>query len=272
MRVSVAHSVRSLAVGVALVSGAAAAQAQTVISRQIADEPVETIVTQGPNGTVVTRRPLGGAPVYGAPAPVYTAPAPVYAAPVPPAPIPAPVYGAPAPVYAPGTVGAAVVAPDDDVVVRAPAPRSRTVTRTTRRTVVTRHGNPPVLARTDVRRTTTVKRAVRPVTFTPAQRRIIYRTITRQQVIAPAPVARPYWSPPVLAQDDDLDTYIVANRAPAVAYTVGARLPATVPTYGVPQTVVAAVPAAQPYSYAVIGGRVYLVDPGTGVIVADVTY
>jgi hypothetical protein len=46
------------AVALALVAGAGAAQAQTVITRGITTEPVETIVERGPAGTVITRRPL----------------------------------------------------------------------------------------------------------------------------------------------------------------------------------------------------------------------
>src|SRR4051812_29266618 len=56
----------SLAVGVAL--AASGASAQSVITRSITTEPVETVVTQTPGGTVVTRRPVE-APVAPALAP-----------------------------------------------------------------------------------------------------------------------------------------------------------------------------------------------------------
>ena len=46
----------------ALAAGSTAASAQAVISRSIATEPVETIVTQTPTGTIVTRRPLAPRP------------------------------------------------------------------------------------------------------------------------------------------------------------------------------------------------------------------
>src|SRR2546423_1488790 len=46
----------SLALAVGLV--ASGASAQTVITRTIITEPVETVVTQTPTGTIVTRRPL----------------------------------------------------------------------------------------------------------------------------------------------------------------------------------------------------------------------
>src|SRR5438105_12142069 len=51
--------VSMLALGVAL--AATGAQAQ-VVSRSVSEEPVETVVTQTPDGTVVTRRPLEIAP------------------------------------------------------------------------------------------------------------------------------------------------------------------------------------------------------------------
>jgi len=52
----------SATLGFALALGAAGAHAQTVTTRQIDNEPVETTVTQTPNGTVITRRPLAAAP------------------------------------------------------------------------------------------------------------------------------------------------------------------------------------------------------------------
>jgi len=69
---------RPIAFGLALMSGTAAAHAQTVVTRQITQEPVETTIVRGPNGTVLTRRPLDLAAPQGV-APGY--PAPGYAAP-----------------------------------------------------------------------------------------------------------------------------------------------------------------------------------------------
>ena len=43
------------------------------------------------------------------------------------------------------------------------------------------------------------------------------------------------------------------------------------PGPAIPQNGALSVPATQPYSYASIGGRAYLVDPLTGTVVADVT-
>ena len=55
------------AVAFALVVGTGAVRAQTVITREITTEPVETIIERGPTGTVITRRPLE-ASVPGSPA------------------------------------------------------------------------------------------------------------------------------------------------------------------------------------------------------------
>src|SRR3954471_12594855 len=53
------RAVSSLALGLAV--GAGAADAQTVSSREISTQPVQTVVTQGPYGTTITRRPLAPA-------------------------------------------------------------------------------------------------------------------------------------------------------------------------------------------------------------------
>src|SRR6202008_4700935 len=76
---------RSAALGCAVALGAASAYAQSVSTRQIDIEPVETTVTQTPTGTVITRRPLAAAAVPTAPLAVETfgvAPAVVQGAPM----------------------------------------------------------------------------------------------------------------------------------------------------------------------------------------------
>lgn len=79
-----------------------------------------------------------------------------------------------------------------------------------------------------------------PLVLTPVQRRTIYRTIVRESV------------PP-----------------PTVEYRVGARVPGSVALYPVPDTVAVEVPAVRPYKYMVVNGEVVLVDPATGVVVAE---
>src|SRR5712672_4259139 len=79
MRFRHSRLLRLAPLGVALAMGGASAHAQNVISRQVTEEPVETIVTQTPAGTVITRRPLGAPAVAPAlaPVPAWTPAAPV---------------------------------------------------------------------------------------------------------------------------------------------------------------------------------------------------
>jgi hypothetical protein len=233
-----------LALGAAL--AATGAQAQ-VVSRSVSEEPVETIVTQTPNGTVVTRRPLGR--------------------------------------EAADTVDTITTR---EVVRRA---ESRPARVTTRKTIVRK------AARLDRDRPAVVTRPVREpvatIALSPSERHTVYQTIVEQQVVpaprvvapAPAPVYRetwrdqtwrdqtsrdptwrdPYWNnAPVVAADEDVEMT-------TPAYAVGSVLPTGVPLFAVPQEIGYRVPAARPYSYAYVGGRAYLVDPASGVIVADVT-
>ncbi len=58
--------------GAALVAGASAANAQTVITREIADRPVETVVTQQPGSMLVAQEPVVTVPGAVATAPVET--------------------------------------------------------------------------------------------------------------------------------------------------------------------------------------------------------
>ena len=51
------------ALGFALVLGTSAANAQTVITREIVDQPVETVITQEPDATLIAQQPLAAAPV-----------------------------------------------------------------------------------------------------------------------------------------------------------------------------------------------------------------
>jgi hypothetical protein len=147
--------------------------------------------------------------------------------------------------------------------------------RVTTRTTKTRKS-----ARIDTNRparavvTRTVRESVPVIALSPAERHIVYQTIVEREVLpAPrvvAPAYReswrdPYWNnAPVVAADEDIEMT-------TPSYAVGAVLPAGVPLFAVPQEVGYRVPAAQRYSYAYVGGRAYLVDPASGVVVADVT-
>jgi hypothetical protein len=131
-----------------------------------------------------------------------------------------------------------------------------------------------------------------PVPLTQAQRTIIYRTIipqgygrqpiVREQIVTestgPAVVpggavdayayAEPY--PPAYV-DPYPRRYVGPDAYSANALVIGGRVPASTWLAPLPPAVVAEVPAIRPYRYTTFGGRVLLVDPGSGVIVADVT-
>jgi hypothetical protein len=99
-------------------------------------------------------------------------------------------------------------------------------------TVITRE---PVESRTVI--------VEQPLALSPAQRTTIYRT-ARERPIVSAPGT--------------------------VEYRVGMRVPDTVELYSVPDTVVTEVPAVRSYRYMTVNNRVWLVDPATSQIVAEV--
>jgi hypothetical protein len=281
---------RSAAFGCALVLGAASAHAQSVVTRQIDNEPVETIVTRSPTGTVITRRPIAPA-VAPAPAPAYDYGA--YGS-VAPQPYVAPVAPAVTATEVDDTVG---LAPTElrALTVRRPA-ATRTSELATRATRVT-HQAHAALTHTATR---TVRHEARrivapPLVLAPAQRRVVYRTIVQQQVVPAVPVAPagypPYpapayqprtvvvapsattgygWTAPAADLDQDyVDT--APPVAPVYRTRVGAVLPASVVVTPLPATAAVQVPAVQPYSYATVDGRVLLVDPASNTVVADIT-
>jgi len=282
MRFLHSRLLRFAPLGVALAMGGVSAHAQNVISRQVTEEPVETIVTQTPTGTVVTRRPLAGAPFAPALAPDVA---------VEPALVPARPYEA----YRPAPAARATFV--DETVGAAPAERTVTTRRFSSppraassthvvRTEGARRVTRSVQRTTTVRHTTAVRRAaVAPLILDPAQRRIVYRTIVQQQVVPGAPLyysARPavipsttgygYGIPPEV--DDVDDVYVEQQPAPTVypaRYVVGSQLPAGIMLAPVPAATALQVPAIRPYSYARVGGRLLLVDPVTYTVVADIT-
>jgi hypothetical protein len=65
--------------------------------------------------------------------------------------------------------------------------------------------------------------------------------------------------------------YVEPDAYAANAYVVGARVPVETRLAPIPPALIADVPAIRSYRYTTIGERVLLVDPDTGVIVADVT-
>ena len=265
-----------VALAVALAS--TCANAQSVISRSVTVEPVETTVTQTPNGTVVTRRPLDGqvagqvAPPLARPPIVQTGPAIVESDP-----------------RSIDSVTTREVV-ERAAVTEAMRPARRTTARqTSSRATARRDAQRRTQTRDTpqvVRRTTTTTRAVPRLALSPRERHIVYQTIIERQVmpgqqvvVAPPPVVA---QPPLVQRQPPLVQRQVALRPPIMAadetagaaepvYTVGSVLPPNVPLYAMPQNVALGVPAAQAYSYAYLGGRAYVVDPATGTVVEDVT-
>jgi hypothetical protein len=264
-----------------LALASAGANAQSVISRSVTVEPVETTVTQTPNGTVVTRRPLEGqlAPPLAQPPIVQTGPAIVESDP-----------------RSIDSVTTREVV-ERAAVTEAMRPARRTTTRQTA-SRATAHRDAQRRTRTRdtpqaARRTTTATRAVPRLALSPRERHIVYQTIIerqvvpgRQVVVTPPPVmAQPplvQRQPPLVQRQPPLVQRQVALRPPIVAadetagaaepvYAVGSVLPPNVPLYAMPQNAVLGVPAAQTYSYAYLGGRAYLVDPATGTVVEELT-
>jgi Protein of unknown function (DUF1236) len=275
--------------GLAIALATSAASAQTGISQSITAEPVETTVMQTPTGTIVTRRPLGEQPAALV-APQVAAPA--FAQPVT---IPAATFVDTAPesvdVFTTRQVVRRAQAEREArpmVTRQVSSPSAPAARRTHARRVSTTVRPPPA-----VQRTTRVVRETRPIRETrqetrraaltqpaprlvlnPRERQIVYRTIVerevipRQQVIvAPSAVPAPAYVaprvlPPIVAADETVVTTPIR---------VGTVLPANVPLYAMPQNVALTVPATQSYSYAWLGGRAYLVDPASGVVMTDLS-
>jgi hypothetical protein len=243
-------------------AGIATAQVQEGVTRQVTREPVETVVTQGPSSTTATRRTL-------TPTSSYTQ------APLPPEALsPDYVESTHTTVLRPPAAVAPVARPSRAAAAAPLARPSRGRTFGVATTTATHTVKPskPVVTRT---RTVVAPQPVpswAPVTLTPADRLLVYRVIAQREYVPP-PV--PYYGPPVVAQStldygyDYRDRY--AYRWDGVPLVVGGRIPASVPLYAVPEPVAARVTAARPYSYALLGNRVYLVDPATAIIVAEIT-
>jgi hypothetical protein len=247
---------RAIVSGLLLVSAATAAQAQdTVISRQITTEPVETVVTTGPNGTVITRRPLAAGTVATAPAPVVTAPAPI----LPPFPF--------APFATPFSEPSTTVVETVETVEQPAVVTQEVVRPAPRRAVPARTVSTTRVVERPAARRTASRSVAHSVALTPQQRQVIRRTVLLEQA-RPA-MAQQVVSPPLsIAPPASVRTVITAPVVQRINY-VGSALPRDVVIYDMPQSV--AVPAVRPYSYAVMDDRVLLVDPATRVVVEDLS-
>jgi hypothetical protein len=111
--------------------------------------------------------------------------------------------------------------------------------------------------------------ATQPLELTPRQRTTIYRTIIPQGR-GRAPIVRERIVTETVAPTPPVRERVV--RGPVVAdYAVGSRVADAYALAPLPSTVVASVPAARSYRYMVINNRLLLVDPATGIVVADIT-
>jgi len=113
-----------------------------------------------------------------------------------------------------------------------------------------------------------------PPALTQAQRTTIYRTIipqgrgrgpiVRERIVTETVPAAPVVRERVVTRPVGVD-YAAAD------YTVGSRVTDAYALAPLPQSVVTTVPAVRSYRYMVINNRLLLVDPATGVVMADVT-
>jgi hypothetical protein len=302
------------AVALALVAGAGAAHAQTVITREITTEPVETIVERGPNGTVITRRPLDTTVPRASVTTAVTAPV--------------------EPILRPReTVGSSIVTTSSSSETiatrriaghRAVAPQRSRATMTQRQVNVSSKAQsvrkpalrPAVSTTRAAARVTSVSRSavaarsipVAAPALTAAQRSTILRTIveervvprtvitesvaaptfaapvvtapavreeivTEQVVTPPAPLIRERIVPRPLAVETVGAAPVVTERVVAtpasLGLAIGSRVPATVPLYALPPALGVQIPSVRSYRYAIVDDRVLLVDPATGMVVAE---
>ena len=72
---------------------------------------------------------------------------------------------------------------------------------------------------------------------------------------------------------DVVATEVVTTPAPlapvTVHYRIGAPLPQSIPIYDMPPRIAATIPSVRGYRYAMIDDRVLVVDPSSGVVVAE---
>jgi len=206
------RSIGLAALGLSLVT-ATAAYAQTTVTREVSEMPVETTITRSPSRTVITRRVLP-------------------------------------------TVTEVLPAQRTVVATRRPAYASA---RTATRVVSTRRA--PVYAMV----------AAEPLLLSVQERSFLYTAIMDQNAPAVAPGGVYAYAPdavPAVAVDPLARTdYDPLARTD---YVVGSRLPRGIPLIELPAAAVSVVPETAPYAYALVNGRILLVDPQTGIIVADI--
>ena len=129
-----------------------------------------------------------------------------------------------------------------------------------------------------------------PIDLAPAQRTVVYRTLVQQPVqpivtdrYLTSPVARPYVTTEPVVTGPRYEQQIITapsttgvgvvtdapgGYVPSTEIVLGSRIPASVPLYAMPAETIAVAPSLSGYRYALIGGRVYLVDPSDGIVSA----
>ena len=111
--------------------------------------------------------------------------------------------------------------------------------------------------------------ATQPLALTPTQRTTIYRTIIPQGR-GRGPIVRERIVTETMAPAPVVEERVVRG-AVAADYVVGSRVSDAYALAPLPRAVVSTVPAVRSYRYMVINNRLLLVDPATGLVVADVT-
>lgn len=177
-------------------------------------------------------------------------------------------------------------------------PSGNVVRTTTTERIVTRPGPaaaaPVVQQRVIAAPPATTMVTADPIDLSPDQRTVVYRTLAQQPLqpapvvtgrVFPAPATRPFVTtepvvtvaPPIeqrvitVPQTTGVGTIITNEPVAPGAFpeiVIGSRVPASVPLYVMPASAAAAAPTIGAYHYALIGDRVYLVDPRDGIVVA----
>ncbi len=114
---------------------------------------------------------------------------------------------------------------------------------------------------------------IAPLELTLAQRYAIYRTIA-EIPLQPRIVPTERVLPPTVTPKPDKSAKKTAPKTAAAESepVVGAPLPPAVALHQMPSRAVEAVPEVEPYHYAFVGDRVFLVDPTTGIVVAAIKW
>jgi hypothetical protein len=121
----------------------------------------------------------------------------------------------------------------------------------------------------EVPRTVITERNVLPFLATPAVRD---RVVTEHVITPAVPVVRERIAPRVIetvGAAPAVTTRRIVTAPASVELAVGARLPATVPLYALPDTIGLRFPAVRAYRYAVVDDRIFLVDPARSLIVEE---